>query len=91
VLLRVEVTVPFALPRTRCALTAPFHPYLFRSCPRPSAVRSLWPCSSPRGGRALPVTLPCGARTFLYARHVQVALSGLFRAQRLPGQLRRGW
>jgi len=30
VLLRVEVTVPFALPRTRCALTAPFHPYLIR-------------------------------------------------------------
>jgi len=50
---------------------------------------SLWPYSSPHGGRALPVTLPCGARTFLYARHVQVALSGLFRTQRLPGQLRR--
>jgi hypothetical protein len=52
---------------------------------------SLWPYSSPHGGRALPVTLPCGARTFLYARHGQVALSGLFRAQRLPGQLRRGF
>jgi hypothetical protein len=52
---------------------------------------SLWPYSSPHGGRALPVTLPCGARTFLYARHGQVALSGLFRAQRLPGQLHRGF
>ena len=52
---------------------------------------SLWPYSSPHGGRALPVTLPCGARTFLHARHGQVALSGLFRAQRLPGQLHRGF
>ncbi len=52
---------------------------------------SLWPCSSPHGGRALPVTLPCGARTFLYAWHGQVAPSGLFHTQRLPGQLRRGF
>ena len=27
VLLRVGFTLPFVLPRTRCALTAPFHPY----------------------------------------------------------------
>ncbi len=26
---------------------------------------SLWHCSSPRGGRGLPATLRCGARTFL--------------------------
>ena len=52
---------------------------------------SLWPCSSPHGGRALPVTLPCGARTFLYARHGWVAPPGLFRTQRLPGQLHCGF
>ena len=34
----------------------------------PSAVRSLWPCCAPRGGRSLAVTLPYGARTFLYWR-----------------------
>jgi len=28
VLLRVGFTLPFLLPVTRCALTAPFHPYL---------------------------------------------------------------
>ena len=32
---------------------------------RPSAVCSLWHFPSPRGARALPGTLPCGARTFL--------------------------
>ena len=31
----------------------------------PSAVCSLWHFPSPRGARALPGTLPCGARTFL--------------------------
>src|SRR4051812_18764655 len=31
-----------------------------------AADSSLWPCSSPRGGRSLAVTLPYGARTFLY-------------------------
>ncbi len=31
----------------------------------PMADSSLWPCSSPHGGRWLAVTLPCGARTFL--------------------------
>ena len=61
------------------------------SQPTRPADSSLWPYSSPHGGRALPVTLPCGARTFLYARHGQVALSGLFRAQRLPGQLHCGF
>src|SRR5260364_453862 len=30
-LLQVEVTVPTALPQSRCALTAPFHPCLSRS------------------------------------------------------------
>ena len=32
VLLRVGFTLPFVLPRTRCALTAPFHPYQAISC-----------------------------------------------------------
>ena len=32
VLLRVGFTLPFVLPRTRCALTAPFHPYQAIRC-----------------------------------------------------------
>lgn len=54
-LLRVGFTMRALLPRPRCALTAPFHPYL---CPKgPSAVCSLWhfPYGYPR--RALPATL----------------------------------
>ena len=35
---------------------------------RPSAVCSLWHFPSPLGARALPGTLPCGARTFLRTR-----------------------
>src|SRR3546814_2438353 len=34
ILLRVGFAVPPPLPGARCALTAPFHPYL-PSCPRP--------------------------------------------------------
>jgi len=50
----------------RCALTAPFHPYLFRPRrERSSAVCSLWHFPSPRGARTLSGILPCGARTFL--------------------------
>ncbi len=63
-LLRVGFTVRPLLPAARCALTAPFHPCLCRTR-RPSAVCSLWHFPSPRGARALPGTLPCGARTFL--------------------------
>ncbi len=67
VLLRVGFTLPFALPQKRCALTAPFHPYL--PCLRKTGgifsvalavSRALKP-----GPRALPGTLPCGVRTFL--------------------------
>jgi len=62
-LLRVGFAVRPLLPAARCALTAPFHPCL---CPAgPSAVCSLWHFPSPRDARALPGTLPCGARTFL--------------------------
>ncbi len=62
-LLRVEFTVPGLLPAARCALTAPFHPYLI-PLRGPSAVCSLlhWSWVSPP---ALPGTLPYGARTFL--------------------------
>src|SRR3712207_3273487 len=61
-LLRVGFTMPLPLPGARCALTAPFHPCL---CPRgPSAVCSLLHFPSPLGARALPGTLPGGARTF---------------------------
>jgi len=39
VLLRVGFTLPSALPSKRCALTAPFHPYL---CLAAQAVCFLW-------------------------------------------------
>ena len=74
-LLRVEVTVPSASPQTRCALTAPFHPYLIPACAGPSAVCSLLPCSACHHGWPLAITLPCGVRTFL-------ALSGRNRGGR---------
>ena len=51
------------LPVARCALTAPFHPYL--CCKQPSAVYSLLHWSSARAAQTLSGTLPCGARTFL--------------------------
>ena len=43
------------------------HPFTLACSPRrgPSAVCSLLHFPSPRGARALPGTLPCGARTFL--------------------------
>jgi len=63
VLLRVGFAKRSPLPGTRCALTAPFHPCL---CPGgPSAVCSLWHFPSAFAARALPGTLPFGARTFL--------------------------
>ena len=62
-LLRVGFTVRLLLPEARCALTAPFHPYLCRE--RPSAVYSLWHFPSPCDARTLSGTLPFGARTFL--------------------------
>jgi len=62
-LLRVGFAVRPLSPAARCALTAPFHPCL---CPRgPSAVCSLLHFPSSLDARALPGTLPCGARTFL--------------------------
>ena len=65
VLLRVGFTLPFVLPRTRCALTAPFHPYRVLAEFQHLAVYFLWHCPSARAAQALPGTLPYGARTFL--------------------------
>jgi len=47
VLLRVGFTMPLLLPAARCALTAPFHPYLFS---RTNHRRSTLCCT----GRGLP-------------------------------------
>src|SRR3954471_6389560 len=64
VLLPVGFAVPFPLPETRCALTAPFHPCLGNT-QRTAAVCSLWhfPWGCPR--RMLSGTVCPGARTFL--------------------------
>jgi len=64
VLLPVGFTVPPPLPETRCALTAPFHPY-----PEFGAVYFLWhfPWGFTPAGR-YPAPCSHGARTFLYPR-----------------------
>jgi len=70
-LLRMGFTKRLTLPPARCALTAPFHPYLCPEAQRPSgpsAVCSLWHFPSALAARALPGILPCGARTFLQRR-----------------------
>src|SRR5260370_18240861 len=51
VLLRVGFAMPRPLLRGRCALTAPFHPYLGLA---PGAVSSLWPFPSTALEGALP-------------------------------------
>ena len=66
-LLRLGFTLPPVLPRTRCALTAPFNPCLI---PRfPEGHRRCVFCGTvrraSRRAQALPGNLPCGARTFL--------------------------
>jgi len=68
VLLRVEFTLQLLLPAIRCALTAPFQPYLFSysiNRNKSSAVFSLLHLSSACAAQALPGTLLIGARTFL--------------------------
>ena len=66
VLLRVGFTVPPTLQPGRCALTAPFHPYL-----RPFRRRRYLLCGTSRlqalkpESRTLSGTLSCGVRTFL--------------------------
>ena len=73
--------MPLMLPSTRCALTAPFHPYRITLSRTESdkAVCFLlhWPWDfSPQ---ALPGTLPYGARTFLPLNTLKSELK-----QRLP-------
>ena len=66
-LLRAGFCLPSVLPRTRCALTAPFHPYpAFAPCGA-TARRYVFCATSPSScpDRALPGALPCGVRTFL--------------------------
>jgi len=65
VLLPVGFALPVLSPEPRCALTAPFHPYLIPE--GPSAVCFLWHCPDPCEWWALPTTVSCGARTFLHA------------------------
>ncbi len=74
VLLQVGFTMPLMLPLTRCALTAPFHPYPATSS---GAVYFLlhWPWD--HSPQALPGTLPIGARTFLPSDKSKQRLSRL--------------
>ena len=73
-LLRVGFTMRSLSPGARCALTAPFHPYLRGA----QAVCFLWHFPSGRPDWLLASTLPCGARTFLGGTlRPQVAQSAL--------------
>src|SRR5438094_6680286 len=79
VLLRAGFCLPPVLPRARCALTAPFHPYLEKRGTTPfwgptvkkgpypffEAVCFLCHCPSGCPDRSLAGALPCGVRTFL--------------------------
>src|SRR4029077_5040469 len=64
VLLPVGFAVPFPLPETRGALTAPFHPCRANT-QRTAAVCSLWHCPWGCPRRMLSGTVCPGARTFL--------------------------
>jgi len=88
VLLRVGFTLPLLLPVARCALTAPFHPYL---CSRTNHRRSSLCCT---GRRLSP------PRCYLALYPVEPGLSSALHpderkrtleksTQRLPGQLGR--
>ena len=63
ILLRVGFAVPLPLPVARCALTAPFHPYLAEA--RRSAFCGTVPGVAPAG--CYPAPCFRGARTFLSA------------------------
>ncbi len=65
------------LPDSRCALTAPFHPY--RPPERDVGGIFLLHFPSARAAQALPGTLPCGARTFLGIPEGMTRLSGRLR------------
>ncbi len=68
VLLRVGFAVPAALLRRRCALTAPFHPYLTLRPRRYVFCGTFRPTGLNRPSRTLSGTLLCGVRTFLPSR-----------------------
>jgi len=63
VLLPVGFTMPPQLPLERCALTAPFHPYLSAEANRRFAFCGTFPRVTPAGH--YPAPYPRGARTFL--------------------------
>src|SRR5687768_18416531 len=69
VLLRAGFCLPSALQQTRCALTAPFHPYPSTGAFAPRSGRYIFCATGPSGcpDRALPGALPFGVRTFLPA------------------------
>src|SRR5688572_11698943 len=83
-LLRAGFCLPPALPPARCALTAPFHPYL-STHPRGASRRAVYflcHCPSGHPARALPGALPFGVRTFLLPSHQRRS------GRRSSGQLR---
>ena len=70
VLLRVMLTLPSASPRTRWALTPPFHPYPGQTKARSGAVCFLW-CScriAPPGRYPAPCPVESGLSSHLQAR-----------------------
>jgi len=75
----VGFAVPSVLPRARCALTAPFHPYLRHPCGRHVGGIFLLHFPWARAPQALPGTVSEGARTFLPIS---------CEMQRSPGRLR---
>ena len=79
VLLPVGFAVPSALPRPRCALTAPFHPDLAKDGPC-KAVCSLWHCPWGRPRRRLSGTASPWSPDF----------PPRLTTERLPGRLIRG-
>ena len=78
-LLPVGFAVPRMLPPARCALTAPFHPYLRHPCGRHVGGIFLLHFPWARAPQALPGTVSEGARTFLPIS---------CEMQRSPGRLR---
>jgi hypothetical protein len=76
VLLRVGFTMRFCLRKTRCALTAPFHPYrrpLEGNRRRYILCCTGRLCALKHTSRTLSGTLPCGVRTFLPLRTADAA------------------
>jgi hypothetical protein len=85
VLLRVGFTLRPALLPARCALTAPFHPYLasFRDARRFAFCCTGRTLALTRGPRTLSGTLPFGVRTFLPRMSILADTT----RQRSPGRL----